>query len=50
MDSAPIAAVRAQVEALLLEPVLKPLAAAFGEYGDLAAAEFAQALSRRLNP
>jgi hypothetical protein len=31
---------------VLLTPMLAPLKSAFGEYGDLAATEFAQALSR----
>jgi hypothetical protein len=38
--------VPAQVQALLLEPVLEPLASAFGEYGEFAVEEFSQALAK----
>ncbi|HZZ64561.1 MAG TPA: hypothetical protein VFE17_03615 [Candidatus Baltobacteraceae bacterium] len=38
--------VRAQFEALLLQPILRPLEEAFGPYGDLGAQAFAQALAR----
>ena len=41
-------AVRAQFEALMLQPLLQPIAHAFGEYGDLAAEQFAQALAKEL--
>ena len=40
--------VRAQFEAMLLEPLLKPLESAFGEYGDVAGQGFATALGRAL--
>lgn len=40
--------VRAQFEALMLQPLLQPIAQAFGEYGDLAAEQFAQALAKEL--
>lgn len=36
---------RAQFEALLLEPLLKPLDAAFGPYGDVMQNAFAQMLA-----
>jgi hypothetical protein len=42
--------VQAQFKALLLEPVLEPLASAFGEYGDMAIDQFAQALAKELSP
>jgi hypothetical protein len=48
VDSVQAQRVRAQFEALLFEPVLQPLGEAFGEYGDLATAAFAQALARSL--
>ena len=38
--------VRAQFEAVMLEPLLKPFAAAFGEFGSIAADRFAQLLAR----
>ena len=41
--------VRAQFEAMLLEPLMHPLADAFGDYGDLAVSQFAQALSHALS-
>ena len=41
-----VQSVRAQFEALLLQPVLRPLEEAFGPYGDLGAQAFAQALAR----
>ncbi len=42
------ARVRAQFESLLLQPVLEPLTAAFGEYGEIATQGFAQALATAL--
>lgn len=36
------------MESLLLEPMLKPLADAFGEYGDIAISEFSKALAKQL--
>jgi hypothetical protein len=44
----PASAITAQIEALLLEPVLAPMTAAFGEYGDVAKNAFAQALATEL--
>lgn len=38
--------IHAQFEALLLQPILRPLEEAFGPYGDLGAQAFAQALAR----
>lgn len=37
--------IRAQFESLLLEPVLKPLETAFGDYGEIAIGEFAKILA-----
>lgn len=42
-------AVVAQFQALLFEPLFKPLEEAFGEYGQIATAEFSQALARELS-
>jgi hypothetical protein len=36
------------MEAMLLRPLLAPLTQAFGEYGDIAADEFARVLARAL--
>lgn len=38
--------VRAQMEAMLLAPVLEPLTRAFGEYGSIAEQTFGEALAR----
>ena len=38
--------VRAQFEALMLEPLLQPFAQSFGEFGSVAADRFAQMLAR----
>ena len=40
---------RAQFESLLFEPVLEPLASAFGEYGEVAVSEFSQVLAKELS-
>ena len=37
---------RRAVFGVLLQPLLQPLQSVFGEYGELATAEFAQALGR----
>jgi hypothetical protein len=42
------ARVFAQVEALMLQPMLEPLEQAFGEYGAIAVSEFSQALATAL--
>lgn len=39
---------RLLMEALLFEPMMRPLQAAFGEYGDIAGQLFAQELGRML--
>jgi|GEM_PF-3434510 len=41
--------VHAQLQALLLEPILQPLTSAFGEYGEIAVEQFAQALAQELS-
>ena len=41
-------AVKAQVEAMLLQPMLEPLEPAFGEYGEIAAQSFTSALAEAL--
>ena len=41
--------VRAQFEALILEPLLQPLESAFGEYGGLAAQSFGEVLAKELS-
>ena len=41
-------AVRAQFEALLLQPLLQPLESAFGEYGEMAGESFAAILAKEL--
>lgn len=38
--------VRTQLEAMLFEPVLKPMASAFGPYADFAERAFAQTLAK----
>lgn len=38
--------VRAQFEAMLFEPVLQPMASAFGPYADFAERAFAQTLAQ----
>jgi hypothetical protein len=40
--------VRAQFEALLLQPLLQPLERGFGQYGAIAADRFADALAKAL--
>jgi hypothetical protein len=40
--------VRAQFEALLLQPLLAPLESALGEYGEIATEPFAEALAKEL--
>lgn len=47
LDAIP-ARVRAQFEALLFEPMLRPLQSAFGEYGEIATQGFTQALASTL--
>ena len=42
--------VRAQFEAMLLEPLLQPMESAFGEYGEIAEQSFAQVLAKALAP
>jgi hypothetical protein len=41
--------VRAQFEAMMLEPLLQPFADAFGEFGSVAADRFAQLLAREFD-
>jgi hypothetical protein len=41
--------VYARLQALLFEPILKPLGSAFGAYGDLAVSEFSKALAKELS-
>lgn len=48
LHSERIAGVRAQFEALVLEPMLEPFTAAFGEFGSIAADRFADLLAREL--
>ncbi len=48
MDSADVTNVRAQFEAMLLRPALQPLTDAFGDYGDIVTAEFADVLAKAL--
>jgi hypothetical protein len=40
--------VRAQFEALLLEPLMQPLESAFGDYGELVTQSFGEILAREL--
>ncbi|HKU68505.1 MAG TPA: hypothetical protein VJP85_12075 [Candidatus Baltobacteraceae bacterium] len=40
--------VHAQFEALLLEPLLRPLEAAFGEYGEIVTQSFGEILAQAL--
>lgn len=40
--------VRAQFEALMLEPLIQPLEGAFGEYGGLVTQSFGEILAREL--
>jgi hypothetical protein len=42
------AALRAQFEAMMLEPLLQPISEAFGGYGEIAAQAFSAALARAL--
>lgn len=46
MDSAQLPQVRAQFQALMLEPLLQPFAQAFGEFGSIASDGFTQMLAR----
>lgn len=41
--------VRAQFEALMLEPLMQPLGSAFGEYGEVVTQSFGEALARELS-
>ena len=41
-------AVKAQFEAILLQPMLEPLESAFGEYGEIAAQSFTQTLANAM--
>jgi hypothetical protein len=43
-----MARVRAQFEALMLQPLLQPLESAFGGYGELAAESFGELLAKEL--
>lgn len=43
-----VSAVRAQLESLLFEPILKPVESAFGEYGEIAVSEFSKALAQQM--
>ena len=47
MDSAARLAVAVQLETILLEPILQPLEASFGEKGILPLGFFAQAIAQR---
>jgi hypothetical protein len=40
--------VRAQFEALLLEPLMRPLESAFGQYGEIVTQSFGEMLAREL--
>jgi hypothetical protein len=40
---------RAQFEAMLIEPMLRPMESAFGEYGEIAVQTFTQALAEELS-
>ena len=42
-------AVKAQFDAMLLQPMLEPLESAFGEYGEIAAQSFTNALAKALS-
>jgi hypothetical protein len=48
VDSAASASERRLLLSVLLQPMLKPLEAAFGEFGDVAIAEFSSALAKDL--
>ena len=41
-------AVKAQFEAMLLQPMLEPIESAFGEYGEIAAQAFTQTLAKAI--
>lgn len=49
MDNVSERAVHAQFEALLLQPMLQPLQAAFGEYGELVMQPFSEILAKELS-
>lgn len=40
--------VRAQFEAMLLQPLLQPLESAFGEYGEIVTQSFGEMLAKEL--
>ena len=40
--------VRAQFEALLLEPLMRPLESAFGQYGEIVTQSFGEVLAQEL--
>jgi hypothetical protein len=48
MNSPSMDQVRAQFEALVLQPLLAPLESAFGEYGEIAADTFGEILAKEL--
>lgn len=50
MDNAALQPVQAQFEAMLLEPLLQPLEAAFGGYGTIALQSFTEALAKAMTP
>jgi hypothetical protein len=49
VNNSPLQTVRAECEALLLEPLLQPLESAFGAYGSIVAQSFADALAKGLS-
>ncbi|HLI97488.1 MAG TPA: hypothetical protein VKT72_15570 [Candidatus Baltobacteraceae bacterium] len=48
MDSVSTARVRAQFEAMMLQPLLQPLESAFGGYGEIAQESFSGILAGEL--
>ena len=50
MDSTSLQPVRAQFEAMLLEPLFQPLEEAFGGYGTVAVQSFTEALAKAMTP
>jgi hypothetical protein len=49
-DGAALQTVRAQFEAMMLEPLLEPMEQAFGGYSEIAVQSFTQALAKSLAP
>lgn len=48
VNTPPIGPVRAQFEALLMQPLLEPLQTAFGDYGAMATEPFVEMLAKEL--